>query len=120
MKISELIHQTQKPVFSFELLPPLRGNSIKQIFDTIDRLKEFGPKYINITTHHSENIYRDDFYIDLSNPGSHSTEKLDYPKGTSVERILNDVDHYYLTDQHIQRYFLDYFRLSFGYEYLSR
>ena len=60
MKISELIHQTQKPVFSFELLPPLRGNSIKQIFDTIDRLKEFGPKYINITTHHSENIYRED------------------------------------------------------------
>lgn len=60
MKISELIHQTQKPVFSFELLPPLKGNSIKQVFDTIDRLKEFGPKYINITTHHSENIYKED------------------------------------------------------------
>ncbi len=60
MKISELIDQTSKPVFSFELLPPLRGNSIKQVFDTIDRLKEFGPKYINITTHHSENIYRED------------------------------------------------------------
>lgn len=60
MKISELIHQTPKPVFSFELLPPLKGNSIKQVFDTIDRLKEFGPKYINITTHHSENIYKED------------------------------------------------------------
>ncbi|MDO5524222.1 MAG: methylenetetrahydrofolate reductase, partial [Bacteroidia bacterium] len=60
MKISELIHDTQKPVFSFELLPPLKGNSIKQVFDTIDRLKEFGPKYINITTHHSENLYKED------------------------------------------------------------
>lgn len=30
------------------------------MFDTIDRLKEFGPKYINITTHHSENIYKED------------------------------------------------------------
>ncbi|MDO5665434.1 MAG: methylenetetrahydrofolate reductase [Bacteroidia bacterium] len=60
MKISELIHQTSKPIFSFELLPPLKGNSIKQVFRTIDRLKEFGPKYINITTHHSENIYKED------------------------------------------------------------
>ncbi len=59
MKISEIIHETKKPVFSFELLPPLKGNSIKQVFDTIDRLKEFDPKYINITTHHSENIYKE-------------------------------------------------------------
>ncbi len=59
MKISEIIQETKKPVFSFELLPPLKGNSIKQVFDTIDRLKEFDPKYINITTHHSENIYKE-------------------------------------------------------------
>lgn len=60
MKISELINETQKPVFSFELLPPLKGNSIRQVFDTIDRLKEFDPRYINITTHHSENVYKED------------------------------------------------------------
>lgn len=59
MKISGIIQETKKPVFSFELLPPLKGNSIKQVFDTIDRLKEFDPKYINITTHHSENIYKE-------------------------------------------------------------
>ncbi len=59
MKISEIIQETHKPVFSFELLPPLKGNSIKQVFDTIDRLREFDPKYINITTHHSENIYKE-------------------------------------------------------------
>ncbi|MDD3910310.1 MAG: methylenetetrahydrofolate reductase [Proteiniphilum sp.] len=60
MKVSELIDNKQKTAFSFELLPPLKGNSIKQVFDTIDRLKEFDPKYINITTHHSENIYKED------------------------------------------------------------
>lgn len=59
MKASDIIHTTDKPVFSFELLPPLKGNSIKQVFDTIDRLREFNPKYINITTHHSENIYKE-------------------------------------------------------------
>lgn len=60
MKVSELIDKTQQTAFSFELLPPLKGNSIQQVFNTIERLKEFDPKFINITTHHSENIYRED------------------------------------------------------------
>lgn len=60
MKISEYLHPDGKTTFSFELLPPLKGNSIRQVFQAIDRLKEFDPKFINITTHHSENIYRED------------------------------------------------------------
>lgn len=60
MKVSELINNTGKTAFSFELLPPLKGNSIQQVFNAIDRLKEFDPKYINITTHHSESIYKED------------------------------------------------------------
>ena len=58
MKISELINKGDKTAFSFELLPPLKGNSINKLFKAIDRLKEFDPKYINITTHHSENLQR--------------------------------------------------------------
>ncbi len=38
----------------------MKGNSIQQIFNTIDRLKEFDPRFINITTHHSESEYRED------------------------------------------------------------
>jgi methylenetetrahydrofolate reductase (NADPH) len=60
MRVSELINNTGKTAFSFELLPPLKGNSIQQVFNVIDRLKEFDPKYINITTHHSESIYKED------------------------------------------------------------
>lgn len=60
MNVSEFFNQTGKTAFSFELLPPLKGNSIQQIFNTIDRLKEFGPRFINITTHHSENEYKED------------------------------------------------------------
>lgn len=59
MKVSELVNATRKTAFSFELLPPLKGNSIQQVFNAIDRLKEFDPKYINITTHHSENVYQE-------------------------------------------------------------
>lgn len=60
MRVSELINNTEKTAFSFELLPPLKGNSIQQVYNAIDRLKEFDPKYINITTHHSESIYKED------------------------------------------------------------
>lgn len=60
MEKSDWIHNKEKPSFSFELLPPLKGNSINQVFRAIDRLKDFNPKYINITTHHSENIYKED------------------------------------------------------------
>ena len=46
-----------KPIFSFEVLPPLKGNSIERVYRIVDKLREFDPKYINITSHHSESIY---------------------------------------------------------------
>ena len=45
--------------FSFEVLPPLKGNGTAALFRTIDSLKEFGPRFINITTHHSEYVYKE-------------------------------------------------------------
>ncbi|MBD5295386.1 MAG: methylenetetrahydrofolate reductase [NAD(P)H] [Bacteroides sp.] len=48
-----------KPLFSFEILPPLKGNSIFKVFRIIDKLKEFDPSYINITSHHSEYVLKE-------------------------------------------------------------
>lgn len=60
MKVTDLIAKNKgKTAFSFEILPPLKGNSIEKVYNIIDKLIEFDPKYINITTHHSENIYKD-------------------------------------------------------------
>jgi methylenetetrahydrofolate reductase (NADPH) len=59
MSISEKILQSKSTAFSFELLPPLKGNSIESVYKTIDTLLEFDPKYINITTHRSEQVYRE-------------------------------------------------------------
>lgn len=44
--------------FSFEILPPLKGNSIDRVYKVIDKLREFEPKNINITSHHSEYMYK--------------------------------------------------------------
>ncbi|MBQ7422389.1 MAG: methylenetetrahydrofolate reductase [Prevotella sp.] len=45
--------------FSFEVLPPIKGNGTEALFHTIDKLAEFNPQFINITTHHSEYIYKE-------------------------------------------------------------
>ena len=59
MRIIDLIHSNEKTAFSFEILPPLKGTGIEKLYDTIDTLREFDPKYINITTHRSEYVYKD-------------------------------------------------------------
>lgn len=58
MKIIDIINSCKSTAFSFEILPPLKGKSIDNIFKTIDELREFDPKYINITTHRSELEYK--------------------------------------------------------------
>ena len=45
--------------FSFEVLPPLKGNGTEALFRTLDILCEYNPLHINITTHHSEYVYRE-------------------------------------------------------------
>ncbi|MDD4116203.1 MAG: methylenetetrahydrofolate reductase [NAD(P)H], partial [Massilibacteroides sp.] len=54
----DLINNSKKTAFSFEILPPLKGNNIQRVYNVIDKLLEFDPKYINITSHHSEYIYK--------------------------------------------------------------
>lgn len=58
MNVPQLIEQHQGTGFSFEVLPPLKGKGIAQLFKNIDCLKEFNPLYINITTHRSEMAYK--------------------------------------------------------------
>lgn len=58
MKIIDIIRDSHEPVFSMEILPPLKGNSIYKVFDIIEKLKRFNPKFVNITSHHSEYIYK--------------------------------------------------------------
>ena len=59
MRVIDLIKSPEKTAFSFEILPPLKGSGIEKLYETIDSLREFDPKYINITTHRSEYIYRE-------------------------------------------------------------
>ncbi|GHT78489.1 methylenetetrahydrofolate reductase [Bacteroidia bacterium] len=59
MSIIHLLKNSSKTAFSFEILPPLKGNNFSKVCHIIDKLREFDPKYINITTHHSEIVYKE-------------------------------------------------------------
>lgn len=59
MSVIEYNPHPEKPVFSFEILPPLKGNSVFKVFKIVDKLKEFNPSYINITSHHSEYVLKE-------------------------------------------------------------
>ena len=53
MKITEKF-KTDKTLFAFELLPPLKGDTINTLYSTIDTLREYAPSYINVTYHREE------------------------------------------------------------------
>jgi len=59
MTVIQLIQQSKKTLFSFELLPPLKGQKADKLYRTIDELIEYNPQYINITTHRDEIEFRE-------------------------------------------------------------
>lgn len=59
MRVVDLIKNTDSTAFSFEVLPPIKGTGIEKLYDTVETLLEFDPKYINITTHRSEYVYKE-------------------------------------------------------------
>ena len=59
MKVTDHIQNAKDTLFSFEILPPLKGKSIQSIYEGIDPLMEFKPKFINVTYHREEFIYKE-------------------------------------------------------------
>lgn len=58
MKITDHIKNADKTLFSFELLPPVKGKSIDAIYKAIDPLMEFNPPFIDVTYHREDYIYK--------------------------------------------------------------
>ena len=59
MKVTEHINNANgETLFSFEILPPLKGQHIDSIFDNIDPLMAFKPPFIDVTYHREEYVYK--------------------------------------------------------------
>jgi len=59
MKVTDHLKTAKDTLFSFEILPPLKGKGIQSIFDGIDPLMEFKPKFVNVTYHREEFLYKE-------------------------------------------------------------
>lgn len=60
MKVTEHIKKANgKTLFSFEIIPPKKGNSIEELYNNINPLMEFKPPFIDVTTSREEYIYID-------------------------------------------------------------
>ncbi len=60
MKVTEYIANSKgKTLFTFELLPPLKGENINSIYQTIEPLVEFSPSFVDVTYHREEVIFKE-------------------------------------------------------------
>ncbi len=59
MKVTDHIKQAKgKTLFSFEIVPPQKGQNIQELYNNIDPLMEFKPPFIDVTTSREEYIYK--------------------------------------------------------------
>ena len=59
MKVTQYFENAgDSTLFSFEVLPPLKGQHIQTLFDHIDPLMEFNPPFIDVTYHREEFEYK--------------------------------------------------------------
>jgi methylenetetrahydrofolate reductase (NADPH) len=59
MKVTEHLAKADRPLISFEIIPPLRGGDVSGLLALIDDLTKFRPPFIDITSHAAEVIYEE-------------------------------------------------------------
>ena len=59
MKVTDHLRNANgKTLFSIEILPPLKGKGMNDIYKAIDPLMEFKPSFIDVTYHREEYVYK--------------------------------------------------------------
>lgn len=59
MKVIEHINRASDTLFSIEILPPLKGQNINSVFETLRNVLDYNPSFVNVTYHREEYVYRD-------------------------------------------------------------
>jgi len=57
MKVTEHLAKADRPLISFEIIPPARGGNVRSLLALIDELVKYRPPFIDITSHAAEVIY---------------------------------------------------------------
>ena len=59
MKVIDHLSRAERPLISFEIIPPLRGGNIQSLLALIDDLERYQPPFIDITSHAAEALYEE-------------------------------------------------------------
>jgi methylenetetrahydrofolate reductase (NADPH) len=59
VKVLEHLERATAPLISFEIIPPLRGGTVRTLLELIDDLMKFRPPFIDITSHAAEVMYEE-------------------------------------------------------------
>jgi len=90
MKIIDHIKERKSTLFSFEILPPLKGLGIQSIYNAIDPLLEFNPAFIDVTYH------REDFVLKKRADGSY--DRISTRKRPGTVAICAAIQNHYKID----------------------
>jgi methylenetetrahydrofolate reductase (NADPH) len=58
VKVTDHIEKSSGTLFSFEVLPSLKGRDIQDLYDGIEPLMEFSPSFVNVTYHREEFVFK--------------------------------------------------------------
>ena len=59
MKVTQHLEKSNQIKFSFEIIPPARGKSLKDITNIVEELQQFNPPFIDVTSHSAEAAYEE-------------------------------------------------------------
>lgn len=59
MKVIEHYERATEPLISFEIIPPKRGGSVNKVFESLDKVMEYNPPFIDVTYHAAESYYEE-------------------------------------------------------------
>ena len=59
MRVIDHLEKAQETLFSFEIIPPARGRSAREILDIVEQVQQFNPPFIDVTSHSAEANYEE-------------------------------------------------------------
>lgn len=59
MKVIDHYNGAKEPLISFEIIPPKRGGSVQEVFETLDQIMKYNPPFIDVTYHAAESYYEE-------------------------------------------------------------
>ncbi len=57
MHVTEHLEKSQKTLFSFEIIPPPRGKTVRDIIEIVEQIAPVKPPFIDVTSHMAEATY---------------------------------------------------------------